>query len=118
MPGPDGKVMHAEMKFGNSMVFLGEEMPEMQCLSPQALNGSPVTVHLYIENVDEVFDRAVKAGGEALMPPTDMFWGDRYGKLKDPFGHQWSLATHQWDLTPEEINKGMAEAMKGGCGPK
>src|SRR5262245_58471710 len=113
MPGPDGKtVMHAEIKIGDSIIMLGEEAPQYGCKSPQNLNGTPVTVHLYVEHVDDVVQRAVKAGAETKMPVQDMFWGDRYGKLKDPFGHEWSLATHKRDLTPEEMQKGAAEAFK------
>jgi uncharacterized glyoxalase superfamily protein PhnB len=116
MPGPDGKIMHAEIRIGNSVVFLCEEFPKMNVLSPLSLNGSGVTVHLYTENADAVVDRATKAGATVTMPLADMFWGDRYGKLQDPFGHQWSVASHQWDLTPEEMSKAAAEAMKNGCG--
>ncbi len=114
MPGPDGKsIMHAELKFGNSMLMICEEFPEM-CRSPQAIGGSPVTLHLYVEDADAVFQRAVKAGATATMPLADMFWGDRYGKLNDPFGHEWSVATHKKDVTPEECMKAAAEF----CGPK
>ncbi len=105
MPGPDGSIMHAELKFGNSHVMMGEESAEWGCLSPLSLNGSPVTLHLYVENVDAAFDRAVKAGATAEMPLTNMFWGDRYGKVKDPFGHKWSLATHIEDVSPQECAK-------------
>ena len=110
--GPDGSIMHAEIKIGDSIIMIGEEYPEYGCKSPQNLNGTPVTVHLYVENVDDVFQRAIKAGATATMPVQDMFWGDRYGKLKDPFGHEWSLATHKRDLTPDEMQKGAAEAFK------
>jgi Uncharacterized protein conserved in bacteria len=111
MPGPDGKgIMHAELQIGDSMFMINEEYPECGVVSPQRLNGSPVTLHLYVENVNQVFERAVKAGAQIQMPLADMFWGDRYGKLQDPFGHNWSLATHQWDLTPEEMQKGAEEA--------
>lgn len=113
MPGPDGKsVMHAEMKIGNSMVMICDEFPEM-CKSPLSIGGSPVTLHLYVEDADAVFQRAVKAGATPTMPLTDMFWGDRYGKLKDPFGHEWSVATHKKDVTPEEC----AKAAAAFCGP-
>lgn len=111
MPGPDGKtIMHAELKIGDSVLMLCEEYPEFGCKSPQQLSGTPVAIHLYVPNVDEVFQRAVAAGAQTLMPVQDMFWGDRYGKLKDPFGHEWSIATHQRDLTPDEIQKGAASA--------
>jgi PhnB protein len=112
MAGPNGKIMHAELEIGNSVIMLCEESPQMQCVSPLSLNGTPVTIHVYTENTDQVFDRAVKAGAEPIMPPTDMFWGDRYGKLRDPFGHQWAIATHLWDMTAEEMRQAGAEAMK------
>jgi PhnB protein len=101
MDAPDGKVMHAEFKIGDSMIMLSEEMGPNR--SPQSLGGSPVTIFLYVEDVDSVYKQAVDAGGKAVMPPQDMFWGDRYGHLTDPFGHKWSLAARKEDLTPEEI---------------
>lgn len=97
-----GKIMHAELKVGNSMFYLCDEF-EGIARSPVALGGSPVTLHLYVENVDEFFNRAVEAGATVRMPVEDQFWGDRYGKLADPFGHDWSVATHIKDLTEEEI---------------
>ena len=100
---PDGsKVMHAQMEIGNSMLMLASEFPPM-CLSPKARGGTSVTLHLYVENADAVFERAVKAGCTVKMPLADQFWGDRYGQVEDPFGHQWSLATHKQDLTKEQI---------------
>lgn len=106
MAGPDGKtIMHAELKIGDSKFMLSDEFPEMGARSPQSLNGTPVSFYVYVEDVDAVFNRAVAAGAQVKMPVTDMFWGDRYGKLADPFGHEWELATHQQDLTPEEIRK-------------
>jgi uncharacterized glyoxalase superfamily protein PhnB len=109
MPGPDGKtVMHAEMKIGNSPIMIADEFPSMGCRGPKALGGSPVTIHLYVQDVDKFYQRAVEAGATATMPPQDMFWGDRYGKLTDPFGHVWSVATHKKDLTPDQIAKGAA----------
>lgn len=113
MPGPDGKsLMHAEIQVGNAIVMLCDEFPDWGTLSPQALNGSPVTIHLYVENADAVYDRAVKAGATAAMPLTDMFWGDRYGKVVDPYGHHWSIATHVEDVPPEEMGR-RAAAMCG-----
>lgn len=109
-PGPNGKLMHAEIQIGDSHVYLAEEFPDMGCKSPQAYNGSPVTIHLYVEDVDASFKKAVAAGSTATMPVSDMFWGDRFGKLKDPFGHEWSIATHKEDLTPEQMEKRMADA--------
>ena len=110
MPGPDGTVMHAEIRIGDSMVMLGDENPQMNAQSPLALNGTSTSIMLYVPNVDEVFGRAVQAGAQELMPLTDMFWGDRFGKLRDPFGHEWALATHVWDLTPDEMQKAQAAA--------
>jgi PhnB protein len=112
MPGPDGKLMHAEIKIGNSMVMLGEENLEWGAKSPQALGGSPISIHLYVPDVDASFKRAVEAGGTAQQPPTDMFWGDRFGKLADPYGHQWSLATHKEEVAPDEMNRRMEAAFK------
>ena len=116
VPGPDGAVMHGEMKIGKSTVYLADEFPQMGCVSPQSLNGSPVTVHMYVQDVDKAFKKATDAGATAAMPPTDMFWGDRYAKVTDPFGHQWSIATHKEDVPPEELGKRAAEAMGGQCG--
>ena len=103
MDDPDGKVMHAEMKIGNSIFMLGEENPQMSCLSPLTLKGTPISLYLYVDNVDAAFQQAVKAGAKAEMPVSDMFWGDRFGQVSDPFGHRWSLATHKEDLTPEQM---------------
>ena len=100
---PDGKaVMHAQLKIGSSMLMLGNEMPP-HCLSPKTRGGTSVSLHLYLENADAGFDRAVKAGCTVKMPMADQFWGDRYGQVEDPFGHQWSLATHKQDLTQDQI---------------
>ncbi|NUU01084.1 VOC family protein [Herbaspirillum robiniae] len=106
LAGPDGRLMHAHINIGDSSLMLVDEMPEWKCLGPKALGGSPVTIHLYVEDVDAVFAQAVAAGAQVKMPVADMFWGDRYGQLVDPFGHSWSVATHVRDLTPEEIRKG------------
>jgi PhnB protein len=106
MPGPDGKVMHAEILIGDSMVMLGDENP--QAKSPEAFGGTPVSVMLYVPDVDAVFKKATAAGAKTVAPPTDMFWGDRYGRLIDPFGHSWGIATHVEDVTPEEMKKRMA----------
>jgi uncharacterized glyoxalase superfamily protein PhnB len=107
MPGPGGKIMHADLKIGDSHLMLVDEFPEMDCHSPQSLKGSPVHLHVYVPDVDAAFKKAVAAGATASMPVTDMFWGDRYGKVTDPFGHKWSIATHQKDMTPAEIAKAM-----------
>lgn len=105
-PGPDGKtVIHAEMKIGDSRFFLADEVPQMGCTGPQSLGGTPVTIHRYVEDVDAAFNKAVAAGAKSRMGVADMFWGDRYGVLIDPFGHNWSLATHKEDVSPEELRK-------------
>ena len=114
MAGPDGKsILHADLKIGDSHVFLVDEMPEMGCRGPESTGGTPVTIHMYVEDVDAAFGKAVAAGATVRMPLADMFWGDRYGVLTDPFGHAWSLASHKEDLTPEEIRKGAQAA----CAP-
>jgi len=113
MPGEDGqmKVGHAELQLGDSKLFLADEFPGYGSVGPNG--SSPVTIHLYVEDVDATFKQAVDAGAKEVMPPADMFWGDRYGKLVDPFGHHWSIATHQEDPTPEQMQERMAEAFKG-----
>jgi PhnB protein len=108
---PDGRIMHAALRVGHSMLMLNEEMPEYGGLSPQSLNGTGVTIHIYTDNVDEAFNRAVSAGAQVKMPLMDQFWGDRYGLVQDPFGHKWSLATHVKDLSPEEMQRAQDEAM-------
>ncbi len=109
---PDGQaIMHAALQIGDSQLFLNDEFPEMGCLGPQALNGSPVVIHLQVEDVDSLFDRAIGAGATALMPVQDQFWGDRYGMLTDPFGHRWSIGSHVRDVSPEELAKGAEACM-------
>jgi len=105
MDGPDGKLMHAELKIGNSIFMLGEENQERGCPSPASLNGTPISLYLYVENVDAAFNQAVNAGAKVEMPVADMFWGDRFGQVSDPFGHRWSLATHKEDVTPEQMKQ-------------
>jgi PhnB protein len=108
--GPDGKaVMHAELMLGDSRFLLHDEFPEQGMLSPLAYQGTSVTLHLYVEDVDAVFAAAVNAGAQALMPVEDCFWGDRYGILKDPFGHRWSVATRLKDLSPSQLQKSASE---------
>jgi PhnB protein len=103
LTSPDGKaVMHAQLKIGNSMVMLGSECPP-KAMSPKSRGGTSVVLHLYLENADAAFERAVKAGCTVRMPMGDQFWGDRYGQVEDPFGHQWSFATHKQDLTSKQI---------------
>ncbi len=112
-PMPNGKLMHASIRIGDSTLFLVDEMPEHGALAPKALKGSPVTIHLYVEDVDAFAARAVSAGAKMTMPVADMFWGDRYGQLEDPFGHRWSVATHMRDTSPEEVLKGFQKECTG-----
>ena len=119
LPGPDGRLMHAAVKIGDSQVMLVDEMPEWGALGPKSLKGTPVTIHLYVEDVDALVARAVKAGAKVTMPVADQFWGDRYGKLEDPFGHHWSVATHVRDVSMEEMQdamRQMAKSMQKGSG--
>ncbi len=104
MPAPDGSLMHAELKIGNSMIMLAGEMPGGS-KSPKSLGGSPVTLNLYVSDADDFFMRAVQAGARVTMPLANQFWGDRYGQLEDPFGHIWAVATHIENLTPQEMMK-------------
>jgi uncharacterized glyoxalase superfamily protein PhnB len=117
--GPDGKVMHAMVQIGDSRVFLNDEYPNMGALSPQALNGTPVTLALYVEDVDALAAQAVKAGARVVMAVADQFWGDRYGIFADPFGHQWSISSHVRDISPEQMKQASEAAFAGagdGCG--
>jgi uncharacterized glyoxalase superfamily protein PhnB len=109
-PGPNGQVRvgHAELKIGDSHLFLADEFPDYGSVGPNGT--SPVTIHLYVTDADSAFARAVEAGAKVAMPLADMFWGDRYGKLVDPFGHHWSLAEHIEDVTPEQMKERMAAA--------
>jgi PhnB protein len=104
---PGGQVMHAEIQIGDSCIMLADECPQMGARSPQSIGGSPVGMHLYVEDCDAVFQRAVSLGAKVLQPMTDKFYGDRSGTLLDPFGHQWTISTHQEDVTPEEVQKRM-----------
>jgi PhnB protein len=112
MDGPDGKLMHGEIKIGDSVLFLGDECAERGKLGPQSRGGSTSSLMVYFENVDEAFDKAVKAGCTVEMPLTDMFWGDRFGSLVDPFGQAWALAKHIEDVSPEEMKKRQEQACK------
>jgi len=105
LAGPDGKIMHCGLQIGNSTLMLCDEMPACNVRGPETLGGSPVGIYVYVENADEVFDRAIKAGGKVEMPLDIQFWGDRAGKFVDPYGHQWHVATHLEDLTPEQISQ-------------
>lgn len=112
---PDGKkVLHASLSIGGSVIMLADEFPDWGSVGPETLKGTPVVIHLYVEDVDSTFDQAVRAGATVTMPIEDMFWGDRYGKLRDPFGHAWSVATHIRDVSLEE----MEQATKAMCGSK
>jgi len=123
MSTPDGRsTVHAEMRIGDSNIMLTDENPAWNAKSPKTLGGTPVSLHLYVEDCDALYDRAIEAGCESTMPVMDMFWGDRYGKFNDPYGHQWGVATHREDVSPEEMEKRSAEFFKqmaeggGGCG--
>lgn len=115
IPGPEGRLIHASVRIGDSVLMLVDEWPDMGALGPRKLKGSPVTIHLYVPDADASLAQAVAAGATVTMPMADMFWGDRYGQVKDPFGHNWSIATHQRDLTPEEIAQNMAKMENAGC---
>ncbi|HTD06584.1 VOC family protein [Undibacterium sp.] len=115
LPAPDGKLMHAAIRIGDSTLMLVDEFPQWASVGPKSLKGSPVTIHLYVENADATFAQAVAAGATVKMPLADMFWGDRYGVLIDPFGHNWSIATHMRDLTPEEVMEGMKSMAPKDC---
>jgi len=113
---PSGKLMHAMIRIGDSTLMLNDEFVDWGVLGPKTIGGSPVTIHLYVNDVDAAYTQAVAAGATVKMPVTDMFWGDRYGVLTDPFGHNWSLATHLRDLSPEEISTAMLQQQPGsGC---
>jgi PhnB protein len=119
MPGPGGRIMHAELRIGNSIIMLSDEFPGTStCRSPKSLGGTTVQIFLYVPDVDAAFKRAVDAGCRVTMPLADMFWGDRYGKLEDPFGTQWGLATHREDVTPQQIKTRGAAAMAAMTAPQ
>jgi uncharacterized glyoxalase superfamily protein PhnB len=106
-----GAIMHAELQIGDSKLMLSDEFPDHNCVGPKAIGGSAVTLHLYVDDVDATFEKAVDAGATPTMPPADMFWGDRYGKLVDPFGHQWGIATHIEDVPHDQMHDRMMKAM-------
>ena len=113
MPGPDGRLMHAAIRIEGKYLFLADDFPEYcggKAQNPNALGGSPVTIHRYVKNCDAAIDRAVKAGASVVMPASDMFWGDRYGLVKDPYGHSWAFATHIKDLSMDELIQAGKEA--------
>jgi len=103
---PDGRIGHAELKIGDSIVFLSDENPAMGCKSPQTLGGTASSLYLYVEDVDKAFQRAIDAGGKVTMPVADMFWGDRFGNFEDPYGHSWGLSTRTQDLSKQEMEEG------------
>ena len=107
---PDGRIGHAEIQIGDSVIMLADEFPEMDARSPQTLGGSPVSIYLYVEDADATFNRAVAAGAKVKRPIADQFYGDRVGGIEDPFGHTWWISTHTEDLSPEEIEKRAAAA--------
>jgi PhnB protein len=113
MPAPDDKIGHAELEFGESIVMLSDEFPEMGQRSPKTVGGSPVTISVYVEDVDRAFDAAIEAGAQSLRPVEDQFYGDRVGQFEDPFGHRWSIASHVEDVSPEEM-AARAKAMETG----
>ena len=116
-PSPDGRLMHAEIKIGQSIVFLVDDFPEFcggKSGTATALGGTPLNLHLYVEDCDAAIDRAAQVGAKVEMPPMDMFWGDRYGIVVDPFGHKWSFATHKKDLTPEQMQAAIKDAFAHG----
>jgi len=116
LPGADGKLMHASLRINGSSVLLVEENPAWNTLGPKALKGTPVIIHLLVTDVDGAIDQAVKAGATLIMPASDMFWGDRYGIIEDPFGHHWSIATPQRTLTEQELQAAAAAAMAAHAG--
>jgi PhnB protein len=109
--GPNDMVMHAELVIGSSVIMLADECPQMKALGPVSVGGSPVIIHLYVENVDDVYQRALDAGATSEQPLENKFYGDRSGSIRDPFGHRWSLATHIEDVSPEEMQRRMAAMM-------
>jgi PhnB protein len=113
MPGPDGKIGHAELEIGKSMIMLADAFPDMGAPTPKALGGSPVFIMVYVKDVDDVFARAIKAGAKELQPVQDQFYGDRSGQFEDPFGHRWNVASHVEDVPPEEMEQRAAKAMGG-----
>ncbi len=114
MPAPEDKVGHAELEIGDSVIMLADEAPEMDARGPRAVGGTPVSLHVYVEDVDSVFERAVQAGAKALRPVEDRFYGDRSGGFEDPFGHRWDVASHVEDVPADEMEERAAAAMSAG----
>ncbi|MEU2036929.1 VOC family protein [Nocardia amamiensis] len=113
MPGPEGKIAHCELMFGNSVVMLGDPAPDMDFLDPKTVGGSPVNLYVYVEDADAAFAAALSAGAKELTPMTTQFYGDRSGSFVDPWGHRWTVATHVEDVPPEEMDRRMAEQFGG-----
>lgn len=113
MPAPGGKIGHAEVEIGESIIMLADEFPDMDVRGPKAIGGTPVTLHVYVDDVDAVFDAALAAGATSVRAVENQFYGDRVGQFEDPFGHRWSVATHVEDVPPHEMERRMAEAMAG-----
>ena len=113
LPGPDGTIGHAELQLGDSLIMVADEAPQFGLRGPRAIGGTPVTISVYVEDVDGVVERAVQAGATLLRPVEDQFYGDRSGQLEDPFGHRWSVATHVADVSPDEMGRRAAELADG-----
>jgi PhnB protein len=113
MPGPDGKLGHAEIQIGDSVIMLADEFPDMGVRAPAAFGGTPVSISVYVEDVDATFDRAIQAGATVVRPVDDQFYGDRLGQFDDPFGHRWSVATHVEDVPPDEMARRAADMAQG-----
>jgi PhnB protein len=114
MPAPDGRIGHAELEIGDSVIMLADANPDMDVRSPRSIGGTPIALHVYVEDVDSVFGQAVKAGAKQLRPVENQFYGDRSGQFEDPFGHRWNVATHVEDVPPDEMAKRAAAAMAAG----
>ena len=114
MPAPDGRIGHAELEIGDSVIMLADSNPDMDVRSPKSIGGTPVALHVYVEDADGVFERAMQAGARQLRPVEDQFYGDRSGQFEDPFGHRWNVATHVEDVSPDEMAKRAAAAMAAG----
>jgi PhnB protein len=117
MPGPGGKVMHAELEIGDSVVMMSDELPEQGTRSPRALGGTAGSIMLYVKDCDRIYRNAVDAGARSLQAPQDMFWGDRFSRIEDPYGHQWAIATAKEKVSPKEMQRRMAAMQAGGAPP-
>jgi PhnB protein len=116
MPGPGGSVMHAELEIGDSVVMLSDPFPQASTKPPKELGGTSVSIMVYVDNIDSLYKQSIDAGATSLMEPDDMFWGDRFGSVQDPFGHSWTIATHVEDVSPEEMQKRSQEFMSAMAG--